>query len=327
MPFNELFASGECELVKGARPRFTFHVRDLGRVQQLLRGMFVELTVRTGPRGALAFCLDVPDRNLGPWAIPVREAVRLKLARGKGDCQARIEGDGGELVYLSSFCDGLVHDWSGKSAQAFDRLASGDPETARELLVTVAARPAPPPSAHHLLGRCLRALGHTEEAIASYRAAVRASCDGEGRLAPWAAGPLSDMGVAYKRKGDPARAVHCLLHALHLRPNQPETLLSFFSLMALDESYVLFGAARVLALQVDGELVDEFLESYSGFSGRDARQLRAEAQRLAAKIDLLEWPFRRPGFGKLASFERGLCEAEPLAVAGAPRWGPGSARA
>ena len=162
-----------------------------------------------------------------------------------------------------------------------------------------------------------------------YRAAVRECADCAGQLSPFAAGVLSDMGVAYKKLGDAGRAVHCFLHSLHLRPNHPEALLSFFSLVALDDSYVLLGASRVLALGGRDELVDEFLASYESFAHKSARSLRAEAQKLAQKVDLAHWPLRRPSFGKLTPFERGL-EGRPgaeVVAARSARWGPGNASA
>jgi tetratricopeptide (TPR) repeat protein len=329
MGFLELFAGGDCEWParRGAPARFTFRVRDLSKVTELFHGMFIELSVRPIRGGGLAFCLDVPDRELGTWSIPVREGDRLKLARTAGECGARVACNG-DALELAPFASGLRHDWSGKVAQAFAALSSGDPDAARRSLRPVCARSEAPPAAHHLLGRCYRALGVLDEAIDCYRAAVRQSADEAGLLHPFAAGVLSDMGVAYKKQGDPARAVHCFLHSLHLRPNHPEALLSFFSLMALDDSYVVFGASRVLALGGRDALVDEFLASYASFAKKSARALRADAERLAQKVDLTQWPLRRPGFGRLAAFERGLeGKLEAAAAARSGRWGPGTASA
>ena len=324
MPFNALFAGGDCELRKSGRARFTFLVHDFARVTELFRGMFVELSVRLGKNDGLCFCLDLPDRDLGSWAIPVQDGARLKLARGRGDCEVRIESETGTVVSLAPFAEGLGHDWSGGVARAVDFLGKGDAESAAALLLPIAARRTAPPSAHHLLGRCHRALGRLPEAISCYREAVRHSA-AAGVLKPWAAGPLSDMGVAFKKAGEAGRAVHCFLHALHLRPNQPEALLSFFSLMALDDAYVLFAAARVLALGAGDEMVEEYLESYARITGREQAALLCEARQLAKKVDLLDWPLHRPLFGSLASFERGLVEA--ATVAPACRWGPGTASA
>lgn len=334
MSFSELFAGGECEWPGrrgAATARFTFRVNDFERVERLFGGMFVELSVRPLTAGGIAFCLDVPDRDLGTWSVPVREGDRIKLARGRGTCTARVVSErGARVLDLAPFAEGLAHDWSGRVAEAYADLACGKPKKAAEALAPVAARAGAPPCAHHLLGRCYRSLGRLEEAIESYRAAVRAGAE-DNKLRPWAAGPLSDMGVAYKRQGDAARAVHCFLHSLHLRPNHPEALLSFFSLMAVDDHYVVFGAARVLALGGHEELVDEFLEGYASAAGRPIAGLRAETARLAKQVDLADWPLRRPGFGRLDTFERGLEGARGKtaaeAVMRAGRWGPGNASA
>ncbi|MGC4120930.1 MAG: tetratricopeptide repeat protein [Myxococcales bacterium] len=332
MSFVELLTGGECEW-PGRRPaRFTFRVSDFDRVQQLLENMFVELTVRPMRGGGMAFCLDVPDRDLGTWSIPIKEGDRIKLARGAGECTARIVNERAtKALDLAPFCEGLRHDWSGKVAAAFADLACGKAREAAAALEPVAAMDDAVPAAHHLLGRCHRALGRLTEAVECYRNAVRASADESGKLQPWAAAPLSDMGVAYKRQGDAARAIHCFLHSLHLRPNHPEALLSFFSLMAVEEGYVLFGAARVLAMACQEELVDEFLDSYATVSGREIATLRAEALKLSEKVDLAKWPLQRAAFEKLSAFERGLDMGKAVSAAAAVmragRWGPGGASA
>ncbi len=328
MSFRELFAGGECAFPRrGGRARFTFYVSDLARAERLFEDMYVELSVRARSDGGLAFCLDVPDRDLGSWLIPLHDAELLKLGQGPADCEARLRADGGtRSLDLSPFCVGLRHDWSGGVARAFCDLARGDVEGSARRLAPLVARRDAVPGAHHLLGRCHRAAGRLSEAIACYREAVRACAGEDGKLRPWAAAPLSDMGVAYKKQGDAARAVHCFLHSLHLRPNHPEALLSFFSLMALDDTYVLFGAARVLALG-GGPLVDQFLSSYAEFAGKDPAGLRARAEELAPGVDLGAWPFRRAGFGRLASFERGLESTAAAAVVRPGRWGPGPASA
>ncbi|HEY3445101.1 MAG TPA: tetratricopeptide repeat protein [Myxococcales bacterium] len=335
MSFVELLSGGECEWPgrRAASPaRFTFRVRDFERVETLLEHMFVELTVRPLRAGGMAFCLDVPDRDLGTWSIPLREGDRIKLARGSGECTARIVNERAtRSIDLAPYCDGLRHDWGGKVAAAFADLACGKAREAAQALEPIAAKEGAVPAAHHLLGRCYRALGRLPEAVECYRLAVRASADESGKLKPWAAAPLSDMGVAYKRQGDAARAIHCFLHSLHLRPNHPEALLSFFSLMAVEEGYVLFGAARVLAMGCQEELVDEFLDSYALVSGREIATLRAEALRLSAKVDLAKWPLQRAVFEKLAAFERGLDSGKAVSAAAAVmragRWGPGGASA
>ena len=133
MGFLELFAGGDCEWPERRdAPRFTFRVRDLGKVEAALRGMFVELSVRE-QRGGLAFCLDVPDRELGGWSIPLGEGELIKLARAGGACEARVVGEQGELD-LAAFAAGLRHDWSGKVARAFAQLSAGDAEGAGRTL-------------------------------------------------------------------------------------------------------------------------------------------------------------------------------------------------
>jgi hypothetical protein len=143
----------------------------------------------------------------GHLVHPPARGHRIKLARGSGECTARIVNERGtKAIDLAPFCQGLRHDWSGKVAAAYADLACGRAREAAEALEPIAAKAGAVSAAHHLLGRCHRALGHLPEAIECYRKAVRASADEDGKLRPWAAAPLSDMGVAYKRSGDAARA-------------------------------------------------------------------------------------------------------------------------
>jgi hypothetical protein len=114
------------------------------------------------------------------------------------------------------------------------------------------------------------------------------------------------MGVAFKRLGHPDRAIHCFLHSLSLRPNHPEALLSFFSLLSSDETLVLFGAARVMAIGGRDQMVAEYLANYAAFSKGNPEALLAEATRLSLKMDLEVWPFRRDELALLNHFERGL---------------------
>lgn len=335
MSFLEVFAGGKCEWSRrgGARPRFTFIVHDLPRVESLLHAMFVELTVRMTDQKGLVFCLDVPDRGLGSWSIPVHEHDRIRLASDPGDCGVLIRGDSpASALDLDPFCLGLRHDWSGCEAQAFADLVRGDVASAMAALQPLTQRKDAPASAHHLLGRCHRALGNLDQAISCYCAAVRASTAPDGVLRPWAAGPLSDLGVAFKKLGAPAQAIHCFLHSLHLRPNHPEALLSCFSILALDDTYALFAAARVLAIGGHEDLVAQFLANYASFAGKPVADLTAEARKAAVRVNLVEWPFRRQGFERFDTFERGLAQsregADSVVKVRSARWGrPGMANA
>jgi tetratricopeptide (TPR) repeat protein len=298
----------------GEVPCFVFEASDAGAVERALQAMYVEPSVRFDTSGELAYCLTIPDRDLRPWAIPVRreDLARLAAAAATARSCPTLIACGERIFDLQPFTKALTHDWSGGVARAILAFGRNDLAQAMEELKAIAAgHPDSIPSAHHLLGRCFRSLDRLEEATACYRRAVRAAVDSEGRLVPFAAGPLSDLGVAFKRMGDTARAVHCFLHSLHLRPNHPEALLTFFSLFPTDEKLVLYGAARVLAIGGRDELVGSFLFNYGSARGRDLGVLLALARQMSLELDLLEWPLDNPKFASHEEFEKRLEDGPP----------------
>jgi tetratricopeptide (TPR) repeat protein len=323
MQFHELFFGGGYSFVAGEPelPCFYFGTRDLAQTARLLRGMYVDLSVREGEGGSLAYVLDVPDRQVRPWAIPLHAPDLPKLERAARLCDlcpTVIRDQEGLLLDLGDFAEGLEQDFSGRVARGLTALASGELGRAAELFAAVAAdRVDGAPAAHYLLGRCQRDLGELEQAETSFLQAIRNAADvGTGQLIPFAATPLSDLAVLHKHQGETARAVHCFLHSLALRPNQPEALLSFFSLVGSDEALVLYGAARVLAIGPGREgMVRDYLAGWAERSGTALEHLWTRAQALAPSVDLVQWPLGGEVFRSLGQFERGL-RAHANALAG-----------
>lgn len=314
MGLEALQAGGGYELSGGRPLRFVFSTTDLDAVERQLRGMFVELSLRLDERGQLSYCLGVPDRTTRPWVIALSERDLPRLAaraRSAGGCPTAIRDPSGRELDLEAFSRDLEHDWSGRTSRALAAFLGGGLDAAERILRPVVREsPRGLPLSHHLLGRCYRRRGALAEAVDCYRAAVRAACNPVSRrLIPYAAAPLSDLAVAFKLLGEPEKAADCFLHSLHLRPNHPEALLSFFSLFPEDERLVLFGAARALAVGGADDLVAQFLGNYAGFAGADVERLSVRARRLAGAVDLSRWPFRRPGLGRLDALERRLAPA------------------
>jgi len=314
MEFFELYAGGGYTFCEGDLdvPCFYFATRDLPRLsERFLKNTYLELSVRQDTRGGLAYCLDLPDRQVAPWAIPLRQEDLPRISRVAEAGRlipTVIRSLDGVLLDLEGYVKGLELDWSGAVAQAQGHFMEGQVKDALRLVgELVSRRPQGLPAAHHLLGRCHRVLGELPRAIASYHSAAHAASDpATGEFIPYAAGPLSDMAVAYKQLGDVAKAVHCFMRSLHLRPNHPEALLSFFSLFPDDERLVLYGAARTLAVGGRDELVEQYLVNYSASSGKDLALLGALARQMVSEGDLGHWPFASPEFRKVESFERGL---------------------
>lgn len=287
---------------------FVFEATSAVEVEKLLEAMYVEPSLRLVD-GRLAYCITLPDRDPTPWSIPIKPDDIGRIAAGAlrtSTCPTLIRC--GETDFdLHEFVCHLEHDWSGRVARALASFGRGELEQAMELLHAVTAdNPLGVPAAHHVLGRCYRTLERPPEAIVHYLRSVRASTDGDANLLPYAAGPLSDMGVAFKRLGEVKKAIHCFIHSLHLRPNHPEALLTFFSLFPNDESLVLFGAARALAIGSRNDMVGHYLLNYASARERDLAVLLAMAKAMSREIDLSDWPFRSPQFGRLEAFERGL---------------------
>ena len=323
MQFHELFLGGGYSFVAGEPelPCFYFGTRDLSATVRLLRGMHVDFSVREGEDGSLAYVLDVPDRQVRPWAIPLHAPDLPKLERAARLCDlcpTVIRDEEGLLLDLGDFAEGLEQDFSGRLARGLTALAREDLSRAVDLFGAVAAdRKEGAPAAHYLLGRCFRDLGELDRARASFLQSIRNAAGlANGQLIPFTAAPLSDLAVLCKHQGEAERAVHCFLHSLALRPNQPEALLSFFSLVGSEEALVLYGAARVLAIGAGREsLVHDYLAGWAERSGADLNHLLAHAVALAPSVDLARWPLGGEAFRSLARFERGL-QVRPSALAG-----------
>ena len=315
MEFHELFAGGSYRFLEGDDfpgqevPCFLFQARAFDPVAAQLRGMYVQLAVRRSRDGRLAYCLDLPDRGVRPWAIPLHPADLPRLARSTRHvrgCPTLIATPEGQSIDLQEYASDLEQDWSGEVASALVAFEGGRREEALQRLRPLALKGRVPEAAL-LYGRCLRERGELREALDWFHAAVEASRRPAGdRLIPFAATPLAEMGVAFKRLGLVDKATHCLLFALQLRPNNPEALLTFSSLFAGDDPLVLMGPARVLALGGREELVASFLGAYAQSRGVDAGPLLARARRMSRSVDLARWPFSSPRFESFAALERGL---------------------
>jgi tetratricopeptide (TPR) repeat protein len=293
---------------RGEAPVFTLLGDDPAAIEAALSGMYVEPSLRLDDDGELAYCVALPDRDPMPITIRIARADLPRAAAGAAAAGCLTEVRCPDRVFdLSDASRGLEQDWSGRVARALAFFRAGELEPATSLLHEVSREhPKSIPAAHHLLGRCCRAQNRLLEAIAHYLHAVRAATDQDGELLPYAAGPLSDMGVAFKKVGEVGKALHCFMSSLHLRPNHPEALLTFFSLFPTDEKLVLYGAARVLAIGGRDDLVGHYLLNYASASERDLAVLLALARQMSLDLNLLSWPFSSAQLGRLDVFERGL---------------------
>ena len=144
-------------------PCFVFETETVNAAAAYFRAMFVEVGLRQRKDGGLAFCLDVPDHEVRPWAIPINPPDLPKLeaqARIACGCLTFVRATDGTVIDLTEFSLNLEQDWSGRVPRALMLLAKGSVDDAKAVLEEVAAeRPDVLPSAHHLLGRCYRAKG------------------------------------------------------------------------------------------------------------------------------------------------------------------------
>jgi tetratricopeptide (TPR) repeat protein len=288
--------------------------RSLGEVQAALDHHYLELEVRFDAAGALAYHLGVPDRELGPWSIPVTAEQARRAARGAAMmnvCPTFIADGSGAKLDLSPFCMDLVHDWDGGYARALRAYQARDAAAASALDGLLHDEHAPI-AAHRLRARLYREQGDLPSAIARYRVGLRLAVDAMGvRLLPVAAGVLSDLGVAYKRADDLGRAEACFWHSLALRPNHPQALLSLAATLGR-EDFARHAAARALAVQPRlRPLVESLLTNLAPVLGPPAAAL-ARADDDAKAVDLAEWGWSQGDLGTLASIEAAL-DPKPVA--------------
>ena len=273
---------------------FTFRAGDHAAVHRFFHGMYVELQVRHDPKGQLSYVLGIPDRGVTPWAIALDPDHRQRLsegARAAGLVATYVQCAGPKTIDLNEFATDVEHDWSGRFARASDALAAGKLDEAEAIASELVADSADRlPIAHHLLGRCHRARNRLAEAIACYRlAAGMAHRKRDRAFLPSAAGMLSDMGVAYKRSGDYARAAFCLTCSLSLRPNHPEALATFVTLFGESDALLVHACARIAALGRD-KRADQLIGGYSAEYKKDAAKLLEIARWTARDLDLARWP-------------------------------------
>jgi tetratricopeptide (TPR) repeat protein len=294
---------------EGDVPVFTFVAGTRTAVVQLFDAMFVEVDVRYDAAGALAYHLSLPDRGLVPCAVPLPADQLPRLERGAARmnvCPTFVAFTEGERLDLSRFVTDVTHDWSAAYARAWGPFLQGRFTQAGVALMPFAAAPGVPVAPARLLGRTLRELGRLEEAIAQYRGTLALACrSGTDELLPLAAGVLNDLGVAYKRSGDSVRAEISLLHALHLRPNYPQALLTLAA-TTLDPSLVLHAAARVLAIGGHDALVEALLASVAEATATSAADWRPRVELCISDVDLHVWPLARRGLGTLSAIQRDL---------------------
>ena len=195
-------------------------------------------------------------------------------------------------IDLNDFATDVEHDWSGRWAKASDLITAGKIDEAEPILAElISDSPGRLPIARHAMGRCHRAKNRLPEAIASYREAVAmVKRQRDKAFLPSAAGILSDMGVAYKRSGDYARAACCLSFALSLRPNHCEALATFTTLFGQADALLVRGCARILAIGGRDKLAEQLGAGYAGEYKQDAAKLLEIARYAAKDLDLAKWP-------------------------------------
>lgn len=300
----ELHTWGEHE-----SPLFSFHTTDLARAASLVRDMFVELDVRFDRAGRLAYHLAVPDRLVEPTGIAVPPADLGHVASAADElraCPARIVDGRGGTINLDRFTEGLLHDWTGVYARALHDLLGGRPEQTIAALTPV-VDDSRVPAVHHLLGRAHRARGDLNAAVPHLLASVRHASSARGdKLLPAAAAALTDLGALFKKLGMTGKAAHCLLHALQLRPNHPDALLTFATLFPPTDALHIYALGRVLAIGSHHERVRECADDLSTAIGAATADILRRVEEAAARVDLAVWPLARPDLGQRSSFFEGL---------------------
>lgn len=303
-------------------PVFSFTTTDLPRAAALVRDMFVEFDVRLDHAGNLAYHLGVPDRMFDPVGIPVRQADLphiLETTAALRTCPARIVDGRGGALNLERFTADLAHDWTGAYARALQEFTAGRHDQAIGILEPVAAG-SRVPAVHHLLGRSHRARGDHGTAVPHLLEGVRHAGASHGdKLLPAAAGILTDLAVAFSKLGMAGKSAHCLLHALHLRPNHPAALLAFATMFPATDALHIYALGRVLAISSHGPSglhdagnhhhrvrVRECAEGLAQSTGTAVAEILRKAEEAATRVELATWPLARPDLGHRKSFFDGL---------------------
>ncbi len=290
-------------------PVFSFLTTDLARAASLVRDMFVEFDVRLDRTGRLAYHLGVPDRQVEPAGIAVQPADLPHVAAAAADlrsCPARIVDGRGGVLGLDRFTEGLAHDWSGTYARALHDFHGGRPDQTVAALTEVADDSCVP-AVHHLLGRAHKARGDLGAAVPHLLDGVRhASASSGDKLLPAAAGILTDLAIAFKKLGMTGKAAHCLLHALHLRPNQPDALLAFATLFPATDALHIYALARVLVIGPHHDRVRECADGLAQSTGTAVADIMRQVDEAAARVDLAVWPLARADLGRSPGFFAGL---------------------
>lgn len=291
-------------------PVFSFLATDLARAASLVRDMFVELDVRFDRAGRLAYHLGIPDRQVEPTSISIQPADLshvVHAANALRSCPARIVDGRGGVINLDRFTAGLVHDWTGTYARALHDFHGGRPEQAVTALAPLVVSDSPAPAVYHLLGRALRARGDLGLAVPHLLAGIRHASATQGdKLLPAAAGILTDLGIVFKKLGMNGKAAHCLLHALRLRPNNPDALLTFATLFPVTDALHIYALGRVLAIGHHHDRVRECAEGLAQVTGTAVAEILRQAEEAAARVDLATWPLSRPDLGLRRSFFEGI---------------------
>ena len=329
---NELFVGGKQGWATSSGielPTFAYYVSDVAALRQRLVRMYVALDLRFTDKRELGLHLQVPDIGIGPWVIPLDKAQIPRIEKQfkiLSTCPVVIAGKDGDSISLADTVTDLTFDWSGAYAQALDAFMAKDIAAARAALEPlVAQNPSTLPAAHHLLGRCYRAQNDLVTAIEHYRRAVRAATHTMGHLVPYAAGTLSDLGVAYKKLDQLAKAEYCFRHSLSMRPNHPSALISYFTLLGVWEQGLDYALTRVVAIN-DKALAMELATMIGQALSREPSSVLAAAIKKSLGVNLAE-PLFDLGAFKAEDFFTGLdaVSGDPVrpalpAAAAAPPW-------
>lgn len=290
-------------------PVFSFLATDLARAASLVRDMFVELDVRLDRSGRLAYHLGIPDRLVEPTGIAVQPADLPHVADAVAalrTCPARIVDGRGGTINLERFTEGLAHDWSGAYARALHDFVGGRPEQTITALAPLADG-SRVPAVHHLLGRAYKVRGDAATAVPHLLEGVRQASASHGdKLLPAAAGILTDLGIALRKLGMNGKAAHCLLHALKLRPNNPDALLAFATMFPATDALHIYALGRVLAIGHHQGRVRECAGVLAQSTGTAVADIMRQAEEAAVRVDLATWPLARPDLGLRRSFFDGL---------------------
>jgi hypothetical protein len=281
-------------------PVFLFRVPSVPDAAHLLEHQYVETDVRHTRDGRLAYHLDIPDRRIPPLAVPVRPEHVEAVARAAATfdwCVPQLVDDAGATLDLGSFTKDVVHDWTGTYARAHEHFMADRYREALATLAPLLRDGTRVPAVHHVAGRCHRHLDELEIACAHYERGLHHCVATVTRaFLPRASSILSDLAVALKRCGRDRPAVWRLLHSLALRPNHPEAIGTFVTLVPRPD-LVVHGLARLIALG-HASFVDPVVANVSRTTGIDARAYLERAREVAPRLDLGTSPLVRAGLGE-----------------------------